>query len=182
MNVLPDNSFKQYVKVFTGVVLIIIVISPINVLGNLTNDIGDMYDSITIKNNVKELKDVIEQGQEKYLYSYLEEIKNQINKEIKTDRYVTDEVELIYDGDNLCGMNICVSKMTVDEEIEEKESEVTKIDIIDQVKIKWKEVKKEAEVEETYSKDVEALIIKIKNYISNFYNLEVGNINITIQR
>jgi len=168
LNVLPDNNYKKYVKVFTGILLVIVIISPLDIFGNITLNIGRLFDTISIESDVKELTNNIEKEQESYLESniaiYKDKIKEQINEQLQDDQYVVKTLDFTIGANSgILGMDIVITKEGMQNGI----SSIGKITIGN---------------EDEYTKDKQALILKIKNFIKDFYNLETSNINISIQR
>lgn len=62
-NILPDNNYKKYIRLFTGLILIIIMISPIlpylkmdsSAIGNYSLDMGNSNELESIERKIEEL-------------------------------------------------------------------------------------------------------------------------------
>ena len=168
LNILPNNGYKKYVRVFTGIVLLIVIISPLDLLGSFTSQIDKVFQGITLQTDIKEMSKHMELQQESYyeksMTTYKEEITNQINEEMKEDKYVVKTLDFTLGVDQgMLGMEIVLKK----------EDEIKKIMDIEKIVIGESE---------TYTKDKQALILKVKNFVKDFYNIDTGNINISIQR
>ncbi len=55
-NALPDNSFKKYCRLFCGLVLVIMVLSPIDAILNFDGDIADIFTTKTYGAKLDELE------------------------------------------------------------------------------------------------------------------------------
>lgn len=55
-NALPENGFKKYCKLFCGLVLVVLVLTPINAILNFDGDIGEIFAAGSYEGQVKELE------------------------------------------------------------------------------------------------------------------------------
>lgn len=55
-NVMPDNSYKKYCKMFCGLILMVLVISPFYDFINMEGDLSDAFVDVNYKSQVAELE------------------------------------------------------------------------------------------------------------------------------
>jgi stage III sporulation protein AF len=170
MNVIPNNNYKKYINLFTGIIMIILVISPIsNLLGMNTrldtNFIKNIYNQEL--NNIKvDTYQISENSSSKLLGEYKEEISNQIEEIVNKEGYHVMEANVVMNEDrdseeygSLEGIQVVLSE-------EEKQNQ--KI-AVNKIQIGQKQIENPEE-------------ISIKNVIEDFYNVGLDNINVSIQR
>ena len=63
-NVMPDNSYKKYCRLFCGLILVVLVINPFYKFLNYDGDIGDIFVSNTYKSELLELEKQLEVQQQ----------------------------------------------------------------------------------------------------------------------
>ncbi len=91
MNLLGTSSYKKYVAMFTGMLLIYIMISPLMKVFNLATTMDYRTNEIYYKTDVKEFSMDISEGEEEQRKYILEEYKKKI----------TDQISLHVVGKNL---------------------------------------------------------------------------------
>jgi stage III sporulation protein AF len=185
-NLLGKSSYKKYVNLITGIILVILVISPLLKLFQM-NGVLDYYFSFNIlstqANDMKSRLIDTEKGQmSEILKSYKDEIKTQVGEILKEQELYIVNINLGIDEDTksstfgkLKNMELTASYVRQ----KNNKSDSTRIEDIDIDKInieKSKEDKKKAERDSLSPKE-----IKIKNLLSDFYNINPNNINISIQ-
>ncbi len=156
-NILPNSNYKKYIKLFIGLMFIVIIISPITKYLNVNEDIGFNY--------------ILEDFSVNYsLYS---------NSKVKDDNYTKKLVETYeenvsanikgYLSDQ--GYNIKNVEVKSDEE-----GQINSIDI---------EVVSEESILEAFNNSNESENVGLKNIIKTlvcqFYNVDSDNINIKIK-
>lgn len=196
MNLLGKSNFKKYIGIFTGLLLVVLVITPIMKLCKWDGTFDYYFDA---NNFVVEAEDLstkmsdMEKGQkERIIKEYKMKIKEQVKQLVKAqDMYLVDvKIEMIEDENNasygtINQMDITLSYYEENEHKKEDKSDILEIEKIqiEDVKIKSKgENKKENGKKEKGKKEILSLPeIQIKNSIADFYNISVDNININIQ-
>ncbi len=187
MNLLGNSSYKKYISVISGMLLVLIVISPLMELLHLDLNL-DYYmasndfaiETSDFENRLRQM----EQKQMNEIFSeYQEKLKASIKDLLAEEEVVLDEFHLEFDKDQkspsfgaIKGMDIKASieneNSTNEKEAKEK-IEIEKV-IIDRIAKKDKEENKLDQLPTPIE-------IKIKNKLSDFYNIEPDNINISIQ-
>ncbi|NLZ80886.1 MAG: stage III sporulation protein AF [Clostridiales bacterium] len=179
MNLVPGKQYKKYIKLFTGIILILIILSPVSQLFNLEESLS-FY--LNMENYQLELEQVQydllladEKHYEMVTLSYEEDIKNQIEIWAKEKGLYLLDSSIYWEMDStssdygkIKGMDLIMSKKehSVQEEV---------IDIgIEKVMVSLnseEESKSKGSIEEIY----------LKTLIQDFYNIPVNNINVSIQ-
>jgi len=184
-NLLGKSNYKKYIKLITGIILVILVISPLLKLFHL-DDTLDFYFSENVL--FAETEDIngklidMEQGQMSTIFKeYKEKIAAQVGNLLEVqDLYIVsititvDEDETSKELGNLKAMDITASY--VRQNTNTSSSEIDKIDI-EKIEISDKN-KSEAVPKKEYLSPSE---INVKNLLSDFYNMNSDNINISIQ-
>ncbi|MBA4687203.1 MAG: stage III sporulation protein AF [Candidatus Galacturonibacter soehngenii] len=170
MNVIPNNNYKKYINLFTGIVMIILVISPISkLLGASTrldsNFIKNIYNQeiINLKVDAYQISDT---SSSKLLEEYKNEISNQIEEIVNKEGYFVVKSKIVMNEDresdnygNLEGIEVVLSTQ------EKKNQKI----LVDKIQIGQKQFENPEE-------------ISVKNVIDDFYNVGLDNINVSIQR
>lgn len=159
IHIIPGKSYLQYIKVFLGIVTIILLMKPIGELFSFEEKFeGSLQEKLNIQMETELLRDLELVGKyqkEAVVGEYLNEIKNSIRE------YVED-MGVIY---NACSINLNLEE---DSEgyggIKEIELDISIPDL----------------GEEDYVSKKGFYEIEIKKYLANFYNLAERNININI--
>lgn len=170
MNVIPNNNYKKYINLFTGIVMIILVISPIsNLLGASTrldtNFIKNIYNQEL--NNIKvDAYQISDTSSSKLLEEYKNEISQQVDEIVKKEGYFVVESKIVMNEDrdsdnygNLEGLQVVLSTQ------EKKNQKI----VVDKIQIGKKQFENPEE-------------ISVKNVLDDFYNVGLDNINVSIQR
>lgn len=175
--ILPDSKYKSYINLVLGLLLIFVMLQPINlILNKFDKSIDRQVMGIDVelnKNIIDNEKQFYEDKQKEIvLKNFNNEMKKQINTLLDGLVIVLDCNVNLYNDENQFA-NIESISLTI-EKLEEKEEKKRFIRIepvtIDNSK------QEETEIEEDYT------IKNVKNIISNFYNLSVDNIYITVQK
>lgn len=170
-NLIPGERYGKYIKLFLGIILIVLVLKPIGKLGNLDNLYEKLFRDSTYGTMSKELAGGLRMAsgkQQKIIISgYTEEIENDIKKYIATLGASCDEcnVEIDTDPDSdrygmIGTIKICVNRGNA---YNYRGMNVNSI-VIDS---------------ET-SGEGSFLQVQIKNYLSDVYNTDRRNIYVNI--
>lgn len=176
MNVIPGKQYKKYIKLFTGIILILIILSPISQLFKLEETLS-YY--LSMENYQLELEqvpyDLILADEKHYKMvtsSYEEDIRNQIEIWAKEKGLYLLDTSIYWEMDStssdygkIKGMDLIMSKK------EHSESIKIGIEKIIVSLNKEEESKNQGSVEEIY----------LKTLIQDFYNIPDNNINVSIQ-
>lgn len=174
-NLLPQGRYVKYLKVFTGLILIVIIIQPITSLVGLDKKLDNNLFESQFKLSQEELMKDYEKfnNQQKNLIvdSMKEQIEAQIKFILEQDEIYVKSVNVEIEDDDINNLDISrIDIVTTMEEV--KKSETIKIDKIIIEKNNSTEVKTGEEI--VFEK-------KIRNLLINFYNVPSNNIYITIQ-
>jgi stage III sporulation protein AF len=170
MNVIPNNNYKKYINLFTGMVMIILVLAPISEWIGInnrfdTNFIENMY-SQELSSMKLDTYEITENATTKVFDEYENEIGLQVEKLVNEEGYNMVKSDIVMNEDkeseqygNLETIQVVISK----EDQNEQKILVSKIEI----------GKNQIENPEE---------ISVKNVIEDFYNVGLDNINVSIQR
>lgn len=183
MNLLGNSSYKKYVSIISGMILVLIVISPF--LSYFRMDASlDYY--LAANEHVIEtsefktsLKSMEEQQMAAVFQEYTSRIQVQVERILSGELLTLTTFKVSYDKDvqsdgfgEIIQMDILAKRKT---EKEESETRIT----IEQIEIGT--IKKGEEVQEVAMDPPSPEEISVKNKLSDFYNIEPDNINISVQ-
>ena len=185
-NLLGKSDFKKYINVVTGLLLILVTVNPILQFIKADQKFDYYFDSVTYDLETKEIgnqmKDAEEAQRRVILKRYKEEIKKQIEILLrKEELYLLDaniEIEEDMNREEYARIQeLDVTATFYANEVQvtqnEKQILIPKITIGDDRKEERK-----AENQDTYLSPME---IHIRDILSDFYKVPIGNINISIQ-
>lgn len=180
---IPNGNMKKYVKLFTGVLLMLIILNPVIKYSGLSNKLN--YNIImrdfelktpSVEEQINQNKDL---KNDITIKLYKEKIVSHImqlltNEDINVSRVNVDVVE-DYNSDNYGALTRVV--VTISEKQVDKPGDI-RIQKVETITIEDKQSTTNQEV-----KSSEQIILEknIKNMINNFYNLSSDNIYITIE-
>lgn len=171
--ILPQSKYRNYINLVLGLLLIFIMIKPVNVLlakFNTSIDSEIINKTIEIDKNAieKEKQYYTEKQKELIFNNFNENLKKQLTSILNNYAYVNDvNFEIDYE-------NLKINDIYVDISYEQK-AEKEKFIRIKPIIINDDTLKDEKNEEDEKIKN-------IKNIISDFYNLSVDNIHITVQK
>lgn len=179
MNLVPGKQYKKYIKLFTGIILILIILSPVSRLFNLEDTLSHYLDMENYQLELEQLQyDLIladDKHYEMVISSYEDDIKRQIDIWVKEKGLYLLDTSVNWEMDStsseygkIKGMSILVSKR--ENSIEENEIEISIKKIIVSLNSEEK-IENQGSIEEIY----------LKNLIQDFYNIPINNINVSIQ-
>jgi stage III sporulation protein AF len=183
MNLLGDKSYKKYVSIVSGMILVLIIISPLMNYMDLENTL-DYYlrandfavEASEFKNDLNRM----EEAQSDAIFAeYENKIRVQVEELLMEEKLVLTSFDLTIDKNTkspsfgeIIRMNIRAEMDQNDEEEDGRRLLVDKIDI-ETISIKEQE-------ENVTAAPPSPLEINIKNKLADFYNIEQVNINISI--
>lgn len=183
MNLLGNKSYKKYVSIVSGMILVLIVISPLVKLLKLQDNLDYFLrynefalDTSDFKSNLKQ----VEEKQSKAVFSeYEDKIKTQVKKQLQKDNLYMKSCEITFDTDTKSNTYGEILGMTITAATEK--SEETGGDSLAVEKIEIPHITTDKQDTEASAKLLSPLEINIKKELADFYNLKQGNINISIQ-
>ena len=176
MNLLGSSSYKKYVSIVSGMILLLIVLSPFLKLLRM-DGIMDYYLNSNIYNSEardfkRELKLMEDKQRDEVFTDYKEKIKEQVEELISKDGLYIYDFDLVMNMDEDSEDFGHIKDIKIEAGYEKYESAPVQKISIDRIVISEKTLQKIDSPEE----------IQIKNKLSDFYNMEQDNININIQR
>jgi stage III sporulation protein AF len=184
-NLLGKSSYKKYINLITGIILVILVVSPLLHIFKLENSL-DYYLSTNFFTAEAEdfngrLKDMEQTQMTAITKEYKGVIQEQVTGLLESKGLYLVKLDIIIEENDksenygkLKSLNITASVKK--ENNKSNKSNVTKV-IIDKIKISNKEESETGKKEDFLSPDE----INVKNLFSDFYNMNPDNINISIQ-
>lgn len=184
MNLIGKSSYKKYINVISGMILVLIIITPILEIMNIEETIDLYIASNDVSMEAATFKDSLRKMEEDKIDEIFAEYKENIWNDI--------EAVLLEDGLKLADLSIeinrdensptfgYINKMNIKMKKEE-EADIKKEEFI-----QFKRIEIDPIVFSENSKKDEAnppspIEIRIKNKLSDFYNIKGDNINISIQ-
>ncbi|HHV09066.1 MAG TPA: stage III sporulation protein AF [Clostridiales bacterium] len=184
MNLLGNKSYKKYISIVSGMILVLIVITPVLRVIKLDESLDYFFNSnnftVDTSEFKKELEGVEREQQEAIFAEYEDGIREQVKELLQKRDISVDYVDVIFNMDSesenfgsVEGMDIrAVAAGDGDS------GDKNRLDI-DEIKIAQITI---GEEEKTSEKQAPSpLEITIKKELADFYNMEQGNINISIQ-
>lgn len=193
MNLMGDSSFKKYVGIFTGMVLIIIVVLPIMNIFHISDKLTYYLDVNNFKVNTNDISSQLseagESQNERILTKYKDSLKEEITTRLSIHGVTPIEIKIVIDEDSNsseCGMVRSIDIAATQKGIEEKEE--TSKSAIDEIVIDKISINKEkelgagaAEEEESENVTMDTLLeLNIKQELAGFFNLNVEYITVEI--
>lgn len=186
-NLLGKSDFKKYINVATGLLLVLVTVSPI--LQFLTQDKGfDYYFSsssfqLQTTEVANEMRQAEENQQVVILTKYKDEIRAQIKDLLEERELYLIDADIVIDEDVESEGYAKIKELTVIATYSAKAADDdTGIEIpsieISEIVIGNKEENKNEKKTEDFLTPME---IQVKNMLSDFYNIKADNINISIQ-
>ena len=189
LNLLGKSNYKKYVGLIIGLILVLLVIRPVLLLTQNTDFMDFSLDSYGSLSEAQDLSSEIFAMEEQSTIDILLEYKLVIQKQ--TDKLIAEkglevvsmsmEVEedkMSSEFGSIRNMSIVARYKTANEKKENfEEVALVKTITIDQIELE----KEEEKVDITQQNSLSPMEIVIKNLLSDFYNMDSNNINITIQ-
>ncbi len=162
----PKEEYKKYINLFTGFVLIIIVLNPLVKVFGGEQDINNMIDEYYIANELKDMSIFFEEYDKLHVETVVSGYKDEI---IANIRLIVESEQLLLDS----------ADIELDTDVDsERFLAVTSVSLTVTKKYTDSSVKIKDIVLEERDNAESVQIINIKNKISQFYNISLDNINI----
>ncbi len=184
MNLLGNKSYKKYISIVSGMILVLIVITPILRLVKLDQSLDYFFDSknfvVDTSEFQSELKGVEKEQQEAVFTEFENEIKEQVKGLLQKKNISLESMDVIFNTDSKSEGFGSIEAMKINAVAKEKQESSDKNRLnIDEIKIAQIAI---GEEDKTSEKKVPSpMEITIKKELADFYNIEQGNINISIQ-
>lgn len=189
MNLVGKSSYRKYISIFTGMVLILIIAKPVVSLFNLSDTFNYYFDNnlfmVEAKGYNDELMAADEKGKQAILTEYQNIVKNQIEMVLNRYNLYPSSMNTLLDTDESSGDYGMVTEITIvaaftreDSTVESSDIKVDKIMINQDIKIEGKEKKEQSDTESGAYEDTKK---KIREELSNSFQIEQDQIHITIE-
>ena len=190
-NLLDKSDFKKYINVVTGLLLVLVTVTPLLRFTSFDESFAYFFDSVTF--NLKttevanEMKDAENEQRKVILTEYKKQIKEQIANLIKQEKlYLLDAnivIEEDVESDNYAQIKSLMVKATYyvqDSMIEENKDSiyVPKVDIALVTTNEGKEETNDAKQQDDFLSPLE---IHVRDILSDFYHLAGDQIKVDIE-
>lgn len=194
-NLLGQSSFKKYINIFVGLVLIIIVITPILKLINSNAKVDQFYNQNLYRMSASDLGEQLLSADKSYQGTILKEYKKtmeeQIEATLKSYKLTADSVDITINEDadsEECGQITAISvkakKEEAKKESEQKENtlDVDEVDKVTIEKIDINDADKAAQTTGEQNKDKYDTVeeLTVKEELSALYGIEQEHIEVDI--
>jgi stage III sporulation protein AF len=183
INLVGGKNYKKYVSIVSGMILVLIVIAPIMDFMKIEDKLDLFLEkndfSIETSDFRMDLNRMEEAGREAIFAEYEEKIRQQVEVTLAKEKLSLTDFDLKLDQDaaspefgSVLGMSV-----TATAEYSNQKEENNRL-LIDDIEINHIKISEE---ETDTGKPPSPLEIIMKKRLSDFYNIEQGNININIQ-
>lgn len=138
-NLLGQSSYKKYINIFVGLVLIIIVLTPILNIINSTDKVDQYFNQNMYKFNAQDMSEQLASADDSYkkiiLKEYKESIEKQIQSELDSHKLTMEKVDITINEEvdsQDCGKILSLAVTATKESTKKKENTLD-IDEVDQV-------------------------------------------------
>ncbi len=184
MNLLGNSSYKKYVGIVSGMILVLIVISPflkhMDLTDNLEHYLGANEFAVEASDFKNDLRAMEEKQLEQIFAEYSSRVKSQVETILLGEGLKLTDFKLILDRDaestGFGGILQMIIKAAYDNHEEKKKDRIIIEDIV--INDTSRSIKKDGKTPADAPSPAE---ISIKIKLSDFYNIEPDNINISIQ-
>lgn len=179
MNVFGDSNYKKYIRLVTGMILVIIVISPIIDFLRMSDKVDHLFEVSVFTADTSEFKSELKMMEEKEQRVIWEQYSDRVIEQAKIivvrHGFTVKEADISFNTDlesqnfgEIIKMDFVVEQRKEDMALRREKITIDKIMI--------SERKKEMEVMAPSPAE-----IILKNDLSDFYNMNGDNINISIR-
>lgn len=164
ISIIPENNYKKYIKLFVGILMILLIMKPVGKIWGLDKIFSQKYieqNNFVIQDDIKNM--IIMANEKQYEMvekGFYETVKSRIKE------YVT-EIGAIYID----------SKMELN--LQENSDDFGKISLLE-ITINTGRAYHKEYIEYQKNAEDEMLTAKIKKYFSELYNMDIHNIHINI--
>jgi len=184
MNLLGNKSYKKYISIVSGMILVLIVVSPLMKFMQLEENLDYYLQINDFAIETSEFKtdlNRMEEEQSNAIFAeYQDKIQLQVKELLLEESVYLDSFHLTIDKDTKSNTFGEIMSMDITANMEQNEEEDKEDRLqIDEIEIASISI---GEQEENAVLNLPSpMEINIKNKLSDFYNIEQGNINISIQ-
>lgn len=191
-NALPDNSYKKYCKLFCGLVLVVLVITPFNEFLNYEGNISDIFIGKSYQSELMEMEANLRIQDEKQFESILSQYEESLKEELQVTAkeeglYIVDlSVNYVYIDENedelqLASLDIFVTEYEERDDLESDDINLDEIHI-DDIEINIDERDdKDSGIDELSPMD-RPKVIKFIEKVAQMLGIETYLINVTMKQ
>ena len=182
MNLLGDKSYKKYVSIVSGMILVLIIVSPLMNYMDL-EDTLDYYlqaNDFTVETSqFKEDLNRMEEAQQAAIFAeYEAKIREQVESILQEEKLTLTGLEITIDKNPNSLRFGEIMQMDITASLDDNDERASKRLSVDEIDISPVHIRDQ---EESKTEDPPSpMEINIKNKLSDFYNMEQVNINISI--
>ncbi|MBH1940201.1 stage III sporulation protein AF [Mobilitalea sibirica] len=184
MNLLGNSSYKKYVSIVSGMILVLIVVSPIMRFLKIDEKMDFYIRSNDFTVEASAFKNDLQRMEEKQMQQIFAEYKDRIKEQVKVilsaEELYLVSFDITFNLDTQSSTFGEIQRMDITATGTKSEEEKSSKIIIEEVEISdiKSALQKEKEVSQKVPSPAE---INIKIKLSDFYNIGADNINISIQ-
>lgn len=189
MNLVGKSNFKQYIRIFAGLILILIVSKPLFSLFHVEDKVFHYFNWNLYKINASDITGELYNAQDEYqgkvISEYKKMIAEQINTQISAHNLEISKLSLSIETDtekSNCGQILAINLIAKNKEQKESDTN-TNVNNIDQViidKININSQKSNLEENEDSDECDTVLELTIKQELVSLYGVNMENIKVNI--
>lgn len=80
LEVLPNNSYKKYIRLFTGMTLVLLLSTPILKICGMEARVSEVFESRTYDRKIEKIKETTRYLEDVELYDYVERVEERQNE------------------------------------------------------------------------------------------------------
>lgn len=198
-NLLPNKKYGRYIRVFTGLVLILLIVQPVARGLNLEERLASSFEAITFQQQAddlsREIMGIEQQRLQQIMGSYEEAVESDLNAMAEEMGYVSKGAHVVIEKnvDSQAYGSVVRIEMEVMETREGKEEQDDAVQAVNPVELVTIKVTEE-ETAEGISKETreetkslselsqEGTLNQLKRKVETYYGLETGEVEIKVQR
>lgn len=184
MNLIGKSSYKKYISVISGMILVLIIITPILEIMKIEDTI-DLYiassdssmEAASFKDSLRKME---EDKIDEIFAQYKENIWNDVETILQDEELKLADLSMEINQDENSPTFGYINKMNIKMKKEE-EADSKKEDFIQFKRIEIDPISFSKNIKKDEANPPSPIEIRIKNKLSDFYNIKGDNINISIQ-
>ncbi len=198
-NLLPNKKYGRYIRLFTGLVLILLIVQPVARGLNLEERLARFFEAITFQQQAddlsREIMGIEQQRLQQIMGSYEEAVESDLNAMAEEMGYVSKGAHVVIEKnvDSQAYGSVVRIEMEVMETREGKEEQDDAVQAVNPVELVTIKVTEE-ETAEGISKETreetkslselsqEGTLNQLKRKVETYYGLETGEVEIKVQR
>lgn len=185
---LPNKKYEKYIKLFAGMVLILLVLQPLTGSLRLEDKIAYYFESFTFRNESEDLKKELLGIEDQRLNQMIGQYEEAVEKDVEMMAvdmgFHSEEVTVTINGEQgsesfgiVTHIGMAVSRVPEDGEQETPAEEITKVEDIKKIEpVQIGEEKKEMTAVTVPDEELNRLRRKVEGY----YGLDAANVEITL--